>query len=321
LGELDAEEPQGRAAALFLVGQWGEEIPSAPYVLEPLIDAYATETSVDVKLALLTATCRLFFKRPPEVQNMLGRLLDHALEDQSSSDVRDKALLYFRLLRRDVNVAQRVISGRDPCSIQGAFAEDNCAVMDRLVDEAFNTLAVVYGETPDQFVDRAHRARDKPTDEDVTSETPLVSNDAPPPAAPVEDSFDLLGSEDVAPPAPPSRQLVESAGSVTGDLFQAKWAAISDQDERTLRVGPVTQGADLVDAMLASLHVHTMASGEVGQELKFFVYARDSLGALYLAQAVISTADSSTQLTVKTEGAGDASFFAGIVEEGLRACS
>ena len=40
---------------------------------------------------------------------MLGRLLDHALEDQTSSDVRDKALLYFRLLRRDVNVAQRVI--------------------------------------------------------------------------------------------------------------------------------------------------------------------------------------------------------------------
>ena len=73
--------------------------------------------------------------------------------------------------------------------------------------------------------------------------------------------------------------------------------------------------------MLASLHVHTMASGEVGQELKFFVYARDSLGALYLAQAVISTADSVTQLTVKTEGAGDASFFAGVVEEGLRACS
>ena len=122
-----------------------------------------------------------------------------------------KALLYFRLLRRDVNVAQRVISGRDPCSIQGAFAEDNCAVMDRLVDEAFNTFAVVYGETPDQFVDRAHRARDKPTDEDVTSETPLVSNDAPP-AAPVEDSFDLLGSEDVAPPAPPSRALVRVCG-------------------------------------------------------------------------------------------------------------
>ena len=172
-------------------------------------------------------------------------------------------------------------------------------------------------------MDRAHRARDKPDarraprDERDTPrfKRPFRGSDAPP-AAPVEDSFDLLGSEDVAPPAPPSRQLVESAGSVTGDLFQAKWAAISDQDERTLRVGPVTQGADLVDAMLASLHVHTMASGQVGEELKFFVYARDALGALYLAQAVISTASMETQLTVKTEGAGDASFFAGVVEEG-----
>ena len=142
LGELDASEPKGRAAALFLVGQWGEEVPSAPYMLEPLIDRYAEETSAEVKLALLTASCRLFFKRPPELQNMLGRLLDAALEDPSSSDVRDKALFYFRLLRRDVGAAQRVVSGRDPCGvIAGAFAEDNCALMDRLVDEAFNTLA------------------------------------------------------------------------------------------------------------------------------------------------------------------------------------
>ena len=221
-------------------------------------------------------------------------------------------MLYFRLLRRDVNVAQRVISGRDPCSIQGAFAEDNCAVMDRLVDEAFNTLAVVYGETPDQFVDRAHRARDKPTDEDVTSETPFCFKRCTAAGGAGRGQLRPAGLEDAAPPAPPSLTLVESAGSVTGDLFQAKWAAISDQDERTLRVGPVTQGADLVDAMLASLSVHTMASGEVGQELKFFVYARDALGALYLAQAVISTA-SMGEAAAKTR-ARAASFFTGVVE-------
>ena len=320
LGELDAEEPQGRAAALFLVGQWGEEIPAAPYILEPLIDAYALETSVDVKLALVTATTRLFFKRPPEVQAMLGRLLDAALEDQTSSDVRDKALLYFRLLRRDVAACQNMVSGRDPCGqVVGAFAEDNCAVMDRLVDEAFNTLAVVYGETPDQFVDRAHRAKKRSA---VAAEAPLMVDDGPLLVndAPPTDSFDLLGGA-VAPPAPPARTLVEAADSVTGDAFQAAWASIAASAERALAVGPVTQGADMVDAMLASLNVHTMASGAVEQELKFFVYGRDSLRGLYLCQMVISTASMETQLTVKMEGAGDVDFFAGVVEEGLRACS
>ncbi len=39
------------------------------------------EESVAVKRILLTATVRLFFIRPPEVQAMLGRLMPQALND------------------------------------------------------------------------------------------------------------------------------------------------------------------------------------------------------------------------------------------------
>lgn len=39
------------------------------------MDRVASEQSAEVKLQLLTATMKLFFKKPPECQDMLGRLL------------------------------------------------------------------------------------------------------------------------------------------------------------------------------------------------------------------------------------------------------
>jgi hypothetical protein len=47
-------------------------------------DAYSEESSVEVKMQLLTAAMKLFFKRPPEMQSMLGRLLAAAVEDVSN---------------------------------------------------------------------------------------------------------------------------------------------------------------------------------------------------------------------------------------------
>lgn len=37
-------------------------------MLEPLVDAWEEEVSSDIKMQLLTAAVKLFFKRPPEMQ-------------------------------------------------------------------------------------------------------------------------------------------------------------------------------------------------------------------------------------------------------------
>jgi hypothetical protein len=56
-------------------------------------DAYSEESSIEVKMQLLTATMKLFFKRPPEMQSMLGRLLAAAVEDVSN-----QVLFYYSKL-------------------------------------------------------------------------------------------------------------------------------------------------------------------------------------------------------------------------------
>jgi hypothetical protein len=65
--------------------------------------------NIKVKLQVLTATMKLFFKRAPEVHSMLGRLLSSAVNDSSNQDIHDRALLYYRILSTDLTVAGIII--------------------------------------------------------------------------------------------------------------------------------------------------------------------------------------------------------------------
>eukprot|EP00624_Nannochloropsis_granulata_P006951 evm.model.NODE_5579_length_11332_cov_19.341246.5 len=154
------DEPEAQAALIWMVGEYGGEgFPQAPYLLEPLVDGYAGLASATLKLNLLTATMKLFLKRPPETQSMLGRLLVAATNDLSSQDVHDRALLYYRLLATDVQAARRVVLGGEEGSdegravVVGVFAEerDMTNLREKLFGE-FNSLAVVYGKPSAQFV-------------------------------------------------------------------------------------------------------------------------------------------------------------------------
>jgi AP-4 complex subunit beta-1 len=71
LKRLDSS-PGGKAAVVWMLGEFGHLIDDAPYILEPLIDlvvsgggAEGEQLPVGVRCELLTATVKLFFKRPP----------------------------------------------------------------------------------------------------------------------------------------------------------------------------------------------------------------------------------------------------------------
>jgi hypothetical protein len=53
---------------------------------------------------------------------MLGRLLDAAIADASFSDVHDRAMLYYRLLRHNPTEAEAVLCQTDV--VRGQFVEE-----------------------------------------------------------------------------------------------------------------------------------------------------------------------------------------------------
>jgi vesicle coat complex subunit len=120
-----ADEPDARTALLWILGEYGEALEEAPYLLEPMIDEFGEEASAAVRLELLSATVKLLLKRPAEVQAMAGRLLDAAVADTRFTEVHDRAIFYYRLLTHDVGLARRVLTASAECP--RAFVEESAS--------------------------------------------------------------------------------------------------------------------------------------------------------------------------------------------------
>jgi hypothetical protein len=292
--------------------------------LEKLIDTYDDIDDSEIKLALLTATVKLFLARPPEVQHMLGRLLAKATDDVSSQDLHDRALMYYRLLRS--GVIDSVV--KTDASITQNFFEENDAELRAALLEEFNTLSILYDKTSENFISPEYQVKFKKMPE----EHPLAPGDtstadvlptAPAPEGqlaavePVEatqpagDVMDLLGFGDTLPAAPlgPTvEQLSLMPGvTMTGDEYQSTWASISDGDATvtTIPLNAVPTSTDAVETVLANnANIMTMASGELPTEFKFFLYCKDTADVFYLLQCNVSKTPGEPLfiVTIKTSG-------------------
>jgi len=340
-------EGRGKASLIYLLGECGDVVPEAPYSLERLIDSYDTIKEAEVKIALLMSTMKLFFLRPPEVQRMLGRLLKKATEDVTSQDLHDRALLYYRLLRTssldvDPSIVRDVVSTDCNLAASSNFSEEEIDddIRDELMKE-FNSLSIVYGSTGESFIAEEFQVKfvrmpaEHPLDTGTSSATPPAENldlnderGAPPPElttttnttttttptpspAPAAE-MDLLGFGPPDPTSTPAFAL-DPTVQLSSDEYQTRWGAVSDAHAHVLSVPLGNQPSTTADVEtpLASAYIPTMASGDLPDEMKFFLYAREvGGGAVFLAQGSLGKAPGGVGpveflLTVKISGGVD----------------
>eukprot|EP00930_Biecheleria_cincta_P082420 TRINITY_DN72156_c0_g1_i1.p1 TRINITY_DN72156_c0_g1~~TRINITY_DN72156_c0_g1_i1.p1 ORF type:complete len:839 (+),score=187.58 TRINITY_DN72156_c0_g1_i1:175-2691(+) len=235
-------EPDGKCAVLWILGEYGSLIEDAPYLLEPMIQNFMEEQNGAVRLETLTATVKLFFSRAPEVQKMLGLLFEKAISECVHPDVRDRALLYYRLLQHSPEECRRVICA--PKEAVEEFQEEMDAdTRDRIFAE-FNSLSTVYKQPASKFIQAATspfvvvKMQPPPLGaEEVAARAAQVNGvvshaeqsmlpgfDAAPAApvpsySPVADSTDLLGGDTFSSePARPVAQ-AQAASNSMGDLL------------------------------------------------------------------------------------------------------
>merc|ERR1711865_136540 len=201
------EEPEARVAVLWMLGEVGDQLEEGPYLLEPMVEQW-DELKHSVRMELMVCTMKMFFKRPPECQKMLGKLLAKATADPSNVDVHDKALLYYRLLEYDPEEAQRVVCG-DPDNKTRitTFTEDTETEVKDQIFEEFNSMSVIYGQPSHKFVTYkelappgADGADAADSDEDEDEED--------------EDSDE--SEEEMTPTAAPSRPVAAKDSSASG---------------------------------------------------------------------------------------------------------
>jgi vesicle coat complex subunit len=94
---LELDEPGARAAMMWILGEYAERIDNAEDLLYGFLQNFLDEP-YNVQLQLLTATVKLFLKRPKNTKDMVLRVLHLAAEECTNPDIRDRGFMYWRLL-------------------------------------------------------------------------------------------------------------------------------------------------------------------------------------------------------------------------------
>uniref|UniRef100_A0A3B4E2X7 AP complex subunit beta n=1 Tax=Pygocentrus nattereri TaxID=42514 RepID=A0A3B4E2X7_PYGNA len=184
------DEPDARAAMIWIVGEYAERIDNADELLESFLEGFHDE-STQVQLTLLTAIVKLFLKKPSETQELVQQVLSLATQDSDNPDLRDRGYIYWRLLSTDPVTAKEVVLSEKPL-----ISEETDLIEPTLLDELIchiGSLASVYHKPPNAFVEGSHGIHRK--------HLPIQHGSAGP-AAPIDQP-----------------QVIPSQGDLLGDLL------------------------------------------------------------------------------------------------------
>ncbi|KAG0287106.1 beta-adaptin [Linnemannia gamsii] len=227
------DEPEAKGSLIWIVGEYAERIENADELIENFLETFLEENS-QVQLQLLTATVKLFLKKPSQSQEIVHRVLQTATQEIDNPDTRDRAYVYWRLLSTDPQAAKAVVlSEKPPISVDSSADKLSPGLLDELINN-ISTLASVYHKPASTFMgnkafsaDAVRKAAvaDARDEEQIMGEDTVTSPTAPAASAPKNVMADLLdldfgSSEPVSTPvmSPPTSNS-KSGPNYSADLF------------------------------------------------------------------------------------------------------
>lgn len=146
---------------IWVIGQYADRIENSDVLLEDFLYTWADEP-VEVQLALLTATVKLFIQRPTKGQDLVPKVLKWATEETDNPDLRDRGYMYWRLLSADPAAAKLVVMGEKPPITAETEKLDPATLEEMCLN--VGTLATVYLKPVNQVfrTARVKRLEDSP---------------------------------------------------------------------------------------------------------------------------------------------------------------
>ncbi|KAK9045946.1 hypothetical protein V6N11_051849 [Hibiscus sabdariffa] len=234
------DEPEAKASMIWIIGEYAERIDNADELLESFLESFPEEPP-QVQLQLLTATVKLFLKKPTEgPQQMIQVVLNNATVETDNPDLRDRAYIYWRLLSTDPKAAKDVVLAEKP-----VISDDSNQLESSLLDELLAniaTLSSVYHKPPDAFVTRTKTATPRTEDDDYpdgndTRYSETISNAANGGASPPTRSSSVPYAAD-GQPAPAAPAPAPPVPDLLGDLIGLDNNQIVPADQHATSSGP-----------------------------------------------------------------------------------
>ncbi|XP_057477941.1 beta-adaptin-like protein B isoform X2 [Actinidia eriantha] len=207
------DEPEAKASMIWIIGEYAERIDNADELLESFLESFPEEPA-QVQLQLLTATVKLFLKKPTEgPQQMIQVVLNNATVETDNPDLRDRAYIYWRLLSTDPEAAKDIVLAEKP-----VISDDSNQLDSSLLDELLAniaTLSSVYHKPPDAFVTRV-KTTQRTEEDDYPDGVETGYSESP--SHPVDSAASPPGSSSNAPHAA-AKQPVAAQPAPVPDLL------------------------------------------------------------------------------------------------------
>ncbi len=287
----------------------------------------AIQNDTLIRRELLTATTKLFFKRPPEVQKMLGRLLQFLLEcEDLDPDLSDRCMLYYRMLLHSAKKAQAVVvSNRDPVQ---TFTEDMIDETAQNIYRQFNTFSIIYDKPEEKFTEEDYlvhgleEEEEDDEDEDMNNADlggaatgePVAGAQTQTVQANGVDSLLSFGQESDGDTTPQQQQQESSQNNLLSEFMGSGAAAaavpsilnpspapFNQAQFQQCWVNPAASSAAVVQNVQAQVqdlstiedamkqnNILTLASGINNGTLKAYMYAQGTSGCHYLCELLIA---------------------------------
>ncbi|KAJ9474800.1 AP-2 complex subunit beta [Pseudozyma hubeiensis] len=261
------DESEAKAAMIWIIGQYADRIENSDELLEDFLYTFLEEP-VEVQLALLTATVKLFLKRPTAGGELVPKVLKWATEEVENPDLRDRGFMYWRLLSTDPEAAREVVLGGKP-----AISTETDRMDRQLLDQLLlhgASLASIFHRQPQTFIRNA-KARyvpDSPAlDESARRYASAHLYSKPLARAPVLNTVGEKSAEKLPEYSGDAKEAM-----VGGDAKNKQAADVLDEKDQEEEEGTALNGA-------GSNGRYTTVGGDDGEEADPYAMLADDFGS------------------------------------------
>lgn len=142
-------EPDSKASIVWIVGEYAEKINNSEVLIDQFIESFL-EDNDKVKLAILTASVKLYLKKPEEGELIIQKVLKLATEEADNPDLRDRAYIYWRMLSTSPEKTKFVVLSEKPNIADDSYNQYNDDLIASLID-SISSLSSVYHKTPEEL--------------------------------------------------------------------------------------------------------------------------------------------------------------------------
>jgi AP-2 complex subunit beta-1 len=227
----DLDEPEAKAAIIWIIGQYADRIDQSDELLKDYLSTFHDEP-IEVQLALLTATVKLFILRPTKASALVPQVLKWCTEETDDPDLRDRGYMYWRLLSTDPATAKKVVMGAKPPITAESEKLDQSTLEELCLN--VGTLATVYLKPVHQVFRNARPRR--------LIESPALQKTKPDPNVPESPSLSFATAPNFSPstasPTQPQQQQQPSNGLAAAvDAADLYFQGLGNQQMAAMNLG------------------------------------------------------------------------------------